>query len=128
MARDCAFPNFGEQDEAGGDTVAKAEWGTKRICPHCGTRYYDMKKKQPACPSCGAVYDPEALIKSRRGRAPVEEKPRKPVPAVDIIDDIPLVEGEDAEDAVIEDADELADDVDVEEVIEVEDADVKDDN
>ncbi len=107
--------------------MAKAEWGTKRICPHCGTRYYDMKKKQPACPSCGAVYDPEALTKTRRGRpAPVEEK-RKSIPAPDIIDDLPLVDGDEAESSVIEDADELADDVDVDEVVEVEEDERADD-
>jgi len=100
--------------------VAKAEWGLKRICPHCGTRYYDMKKKQPVCPSCGAVFDPEALTKSRRGRAVPEDKTRKPAPAPDAIEDLPILEGEDVEESVIEDADELADDVDVEEVVEVE--------
>jgi uncharacterized protein (TIGR02300 family) len=104
--------------------VAKAEWGLKRICPHCGTRYYDMKKRQPACPGCGTVFDPDALAKARRGRTPVEEKPRKAV-VPDVIDDLPAVEGEEPEDAVIEDADELGDDVDVEEVINVEEVDDK---
>jgi uncharacterized protein (TIGR02300 family) len=103
--------------------VAKADWGLKRICPHCGTRYYDMKKKQPVCPSCGTVFDPEALTKSRRGRAVPEEKPRKPPVE---IEDLPIVEGEEAEEAVIEDADELGDDVAVEEVVEVEEINDRD--
>ncbi len=107
--------------------MAKAEWGTKRICSHCGTRYYDMKKKQPVCPGCGAVYDPEALTKARRGRSVPAEEKRKPVPAPDIIDDLPLVDGDEVESSVIEDADELADDVAVEEVVEVEDDDKMDD-
>lgn len=100
--------------------MAKAEWGLKRICPHCNTRYYDMKKKPPVCPSCGAVFDPETLMKSRRGRSVTDEKVRKPAPAPEIIEELPIVEGEEPEDAVIEDADELGDDVDVEEVVEVE--------
>ena len=25
--------------------VAKPEWGAKRICPSCGTRYYDLLRK-----------------------------------------------------------------------------------
>lgn len=107
--------------------MAKAEWGMKRICPHCGTRYYDMKKKQPVCPSCSAVFDPEALTKSRKGRPVPEDKNRKPVPAPDMIDDIPIEASEEDEDAVIEDADELGDDVDVEEVIEVEETEGLDD-
>lgn len=103
--------------------MAKAEWGLKRICPHCNTRYYDMKKKPPVCPSCGAVFDPETLMKSRRGRTTVDEKNRKPTPAPEVIEELPIVEGEEPDDAVIEDADELGDDVDVEEVVEVEEAD-----
>lgn len=117
----------GAKDLAGGQKVAKAEWGMKRICPHCGTRYYDMKKKQPVCPSCGTVFDPESLVKSRRGRAPVEEKAKKAAPLPEEMEGLPLVEGEDADAAVIEDADELADDVDVEEVVDVAEVSDKDD-
>jgi len=98
--------------------VAKAEWGLKRVCQHCGTRYYDMKKRQPKCPSCGAVFDPEELARSRRGRAVAAEKPGKAL-VTDVIDILPQIEGEDPDAAVIEDADELGGDVDVEEVIDV---------
>lgn len=107
--------------------MAKAEWGMKRICPHCGTRYYDMKKKQPACPSCGSVFDPEVLNKMRRGRAAPEEKSRKNAPSPEAIDELPLVENEEVENTVIEDVDELADDVDVDEVVEVEETETRDD-
>ena len=101
--------------------MAKTEWGLKRICPHCSTRYYDMKKKPPVCPKCGATFDPEALMKSRRGRITAEEKARKAAAVPEVLDGIPVVDGDEPEDAVIEDADELGeDDVDVEEVIEVE--------
>jgi uncharacterized protein (TIGR02300 family) len=51
-------------------TVAKQEWGTKRLCPNCGTRYYDMHHDPIVCPRCGAAFDPEALLKTRRTRAP----------------------------------------------------------
>src|SRR5262249_6610255 len=50
--------------------VAKAEWGMKRLCPNCGTRYYDMRRDPIVCPHCGAPFDPEALLKTRRTRAP----------------------------------------------------------
>jgi uncharacterized protein (TIGR02300 family) len=49
--------------------VAKVEWGTKRLCPNCGTRYYDMRHDPIVCPRCGAAFDPEALLKTRRTRA-----------------------------------------------------------
>ncbi len=49
--------------------VAKAEWGMKRLCPNCGTRYYDMRRDPIVCPHCGSPFDPEALLKTRRTRA-----------------------------------------------------------
>ncbi|HVB17219.1 MAG TPA: TIGR02300 family protein, partial [Stellaceae bacterium] len=49
--------------------MAKAEWGTKRLCPNCGTRYYDMRRDPVVCPHCGSPFDPEALLKTRRTRA-----------------------------------------------------------
>ena len=57
--------------------MVKAEWGIKRICPNCGTRYYDFRKEPPTCPACGTVYDPEALLKSRRARPGMVEEVRK---------------------------------------------------
>ncbi|MGB1160871.1 MAG: TIGR02300 family protein [Alphaproteobacteria bacterium] len=44
------------------------EYGTKRICQNCAARYYDLKNEPPVCPSCGTEYDPEAVMRSRRGR------------------------------------------------------------
>ena len=62
--------------------MANPKWGTKRICQSCGTKFYDLTKSPIACPSCGAAFDPEALLKSRRPRsAPKAEaapKPKKP--------------------------------------------------
>jgi uncharacterized protein (TIGR02300 family) len=116
--------------------VAKPEWGTKRTCQACGARFYDLQRDPIHCPKCGAVHDPQAALKTRRGRAVVPEKPAKPAgkgkPEIDLID--PEVELEDAELAaeaaeedekdLIEDASELGeDDSDVAEVIEKVDED-----
>lgn len=95
--------------------MSKAEWGMKRICPGCGKRYYDMKKTPPVCPSCKTPFDPENLLRARRGRNADKKQAAKPE---DIIDDLPIAEDA-AEDAVIEDAEELGDDV-VDEVLDVE--------
>ena len=97
--------------------MSKAEWGLKRICPSCGTRYYDMKKNPPVCPSCKTPFDPENLLRARRGRTADKKVVAKDA-ADDVIDDLPVTDAA-AEDAVIEDAEELADE-DVEEVVEVE--------
>lgn len=49
--------------------MAKPEWGAKRICHNCGTRFYDMHRAEIVCPKCHTTFDPEALLKSRRSRS-----------------------------------------------------------
>ena len=49
--------------------MAKPEWGRKRICPSCGTKYYDFKNSPIICPSCGAEFDPELYLRSRKGKS-----------------------------------------------------------
>ena len=56
--------------------MAKPEWGIKRVCQSCGTRYYDFEKTPIVCPSCDTAFDPEAVLKSRRNRVPVVEEPK----------------------------------------------------
>ena len=46
--------------------MAKPEWGLKRICQSCAVKFYDMRRAPIVCPSCGATFDPETLLKSRR--------------------------------------------------------------
>jgi uncharacterized protein (TIGR02300 family) len=110
--------------------LAKPEWGTKRICPSCGARYYDLLREPIVCPKCSTPFDPEALLRARRARpaAPVE-KATEPVAADDVDADletaeveavedeeeeaVPLEEAEEEEDEeLIEDASELGEDED----------------
>jgi uncharacterized protein (TIGR02300 family) len=56
--------------------LAKPEWGIKRVCQSCATLFYDFDKSPIVCPSCGSPFDPEAVLKSRRNRAPVAEDPK----------------------------------------------------
>ena len=47
--------------------MVKAEWGTKRSCPKCGTRFYDLGKEDPVtCIECGVAWDPEPVLKSKQ--------------------------------------------------------------
>jgi uncharacterized protein (TIGR02300 family) len=106
--------------------LAKPEWGTKRICPSCGTRYYDLLRDQVICPKCSTPYDPEAFLKARRSRpALAPEKELAPVgddvdtdaeeleTAEDEEEAVPLEDGEDEEEEeMIEDASELGEDED----------------
>ena len=69
--------------------MSNPAWGMKRICPNCATRYYDFQKDPPSCPVCGTVYDPEALLKSRRTKPLPPEEPvkRKKAAVAAIADD-----------------------------------------
>ncbi len=47
--------------------VVKPEWGTKRTCPKCGTRFYDLGKDDPvSCIECGAAWEPDPILKSKQ--------------------------------------------------------------
>ena len=47
--------------------MVKPEWGTKRTCPKCATRFYDLGKDSPvSCISCGVSWDPEPVLKSKQ--------------------------------------------------------------
>ena len=49
--------------------MANPEWGKKRICLACNTKYYDFNKSPIICPSCGTEFDPDTNLKSRKGRS-----------------------------------------------------------
>jgi uncharacterized protein (TIGR02300 family) len=46
--------------------VAKPELGVKRLCAHCGTKFYDLSRSPILCPKCGAVH--EVVVPAMRGR------------------------------------------------------------
>jgi uncharacterized protein (TIGR02300 family) len=58
--------------------MVKPEWGTKRTCPKCSTRFYDLGNDEPVtCINCGNVWAPEPVLKSKQPmpyEAPVPEK------------------------------------------------------
>jgi uncharacterized protein (TIGR02300 family) len=56
--------------------VVKAEWGTKRACPKCNTRFYDLTKDEPAtCIACGYAWVPEPILKSKQTTPFEQAKP-----------------------------------------------------
>ena len=47
--------------------MVKPEWGTKRTCPKCSTRFYDLGSEDPVhCISCGTDFIPEPVLKSKQ--------------------------------------------------------------
>ena len=49
--------------------MSKPEWGIKRVCPSCSIKYYDFNKDPIICPKCEFKFDPDLLLKSRKGRS-----------------------------------------------------------
>ena len=49
--------------------MSEPEWGIKRVCPSCSIKYYDFNKNPIICPKCEFEFDPDLLLKSRKGRS-----------------------------------------------------------
>jgi uncharacterized protein (TIGR02300 family) len=71
--------------------MVKPEWGTKRTCPKCSTRFYDLGKDDPVhCIECGTDFMPEPVLKSKQPLA----FEAAPVPVKEPVED-PELEAED---------------------------------
>jgi len=84
--------------------MAKQDLGKKRRCASCGMKFYDFNKSKIECPSCQTVFNPDQLLKSRRGRAAKAEQTT--AAAAEAIQDSELLADDEAE----EDADALGED------------------
>ncbi len=50
--------------------MVKPEWGAKRTCPKCSTRFYDLMRDDPChCINCGTDFVPEPVLKSKQPMA-----------------------------------------------------------
>jgi uncharacterized protein (TIGR02300 family) len=117
-------PTFETGLHAGTLTLVKADLGIKRICPSCGARFYDLQKRPIECPKCAFSFEPEALYKQRRPRQPEPA----PAPVVRVREEDEETEDEDdeTEEAEVEEAEEIVDEAplvvgdDEDEVVEAE--------
>jgi uncharacterized protein (TIGR02300 family) len=83
--------------------MVKPEWGAKRTCPKCSTRFYDLGKDDPVhCINCGTDFVPDPVLKSKQPMAFEVAAPVVKEPAED-----PELEAEDL--AIDEDAEVSAD-------------------
>lgn len=53
--------------------MPKDEWGVKRLCPHCASRFYDLQRDPMTCPECGHSFTVESLL-AGRGRVMISDK------------------------------------------------------
>jgi uncharacterized protein (TIGR02300 family) len=91
--------------------VVKAELGTKRTCPSCAARFYDLMKNPIVCPKCNANFVAAQVLPSK-GDMPAmapAPKPRVVEVADDVeVADVELISLEDAEAPDVADDDETA--------------------
>jgi len=89
--------------------LSKPELGTKRDCPSCGAKFYDLNKSPAVCPKCKHEFVPDSGAKAKRVK-PVEkpkEKAPRPVVVADDDDNVSLDAMRDEELA----AEDLGDDI-----------------
>jgi uncharacterized protein (TIGR02300 family) len=109
--------------------LAKPELGTKRVCPNCGTKYYDLHRDPITCPNCGTIFEITARERAAPQRvavAPViseEAEPEAVVDADPVLVSLEEVEADaepdvgpdaDEEEAVIPDAETIEIEADIE--------------
>ena len=109
--------------------MVKAEWGSKRTCPKCGERFYDLGKEDPVtCIECGNEWTPEPVLKSKQP-IPFEDDKKKEGKEAD--SDLGGDDDDDLED-IDEDDDSPDNDVDLggddDLGVDVDDSDDKDDD
>ncbi|MEO6389035.1 MAG: TIGR02300 family protein [Croceibacterium sp.] len=84
--------------------MVKAEWGSKRSCPKCGERFYDLGKDEPiVCIECGNQWVSEPVLKSKQPipfeEAKVKEKEEADSDLADEDEDLEDIDdGEDSPD------------------------------
>ena len=88
--------------------MAKAEWGEKRQCPKCGTRFYDLGESDPiVCISCEQKFKPEIILKSKTHSIELitEKKEEEDTEnaSENLLDDEELLNVEDSENAIAPD-------------------------
>ena len=87
--------------------MVKPEWGSKRSCPKCGERFYDLGKDDPVvCIECGNQWTPEPVLKSKQPIPFTEvQKDKKPEEADSDLADDELEDVDDDEDSPDNDID-----------------------
>lgn len=68
--------------------MPKDEWGVKRLCPHCASRFYDLKNNPMTCPDCGESFTVESLT-ANRGRPLIAEKTAAPKEEEEVVEELP---------------------------------------
>lgn len=87
--------------------MTRPEWGKKRQCPKCGTRFYDLTKDDPVvCIECGHSWIPEVILKSKQALPFDDGKEKSADTAEEELDaddlDLDDADGDPSEDAQVD--------------------------
>lgn len=104
--------------------MAKPELGTKRLCPSCGAKYYDLNRDPITCPKCGTIF--EIVMVSRSAKAAKAAAVAEEEDEED--DDAPEIVTLEEADAEAEGGDDDVPDLDDEEDVDLGDDDSADDD
>jgi uncharacterized protein (TIGR02300 family) len=74
--------------------VAKVELGAKRVCPHCGAKYYDLNRTPIVCPKCGTLFEATTGKARPQTAAPVPDEEEAEVEAADEVELVTLEEAD----------------------------------
>ena len=107
--------------------MVKPELGTKRVCPTCGIRFYDLLKEPIECPSCAATFMAEPILPSKNDAPPPAEPEKQAAEEEDTLETDGEVEVVSLED-VDEDSGDDTEDSDVAAAAEIADVDIDDDS
>jgi uncharacterized protein (TIGR02300 family) len=88
-----AIERFTEHPTTKGTNMPKEEWGTKRLCPTTGKRFYDLNKTPIVSPYTGEVVDIETARRKMQASVIARVVPEK---------DDALVDDLEAEDELLE--------------------------
>ena len=102
--------------------MPKAEWGTKRICPTTGKRFYDLGRMPVISPYTGEVVDIESARRKMAAAVISRVVPEKDNAVIDDLEADDLLEGTVADDAELDDElleDDADDNVSLDELTEV---------
>ncbi|MGI9374428.1 MAG: TIGR02300 family protein [Hyphomicrobiales bacterium] len=108
--------------------MVKPELGTKRVCPSCSEKFYDLLKEPIECPLCEYTFVAEPLLPSKNDAPKPKEEPKAKIEETEEDDEDDAVEIVALEDVDEGDDDDDADDPDVAAVADIEDVDVDDDD
>jgi uncharacterized protein (TIGR02300 family) len=107
-----AIERFTEHPTTKGSNMPKEEWGTKRLCPTTGKRFYDLNKTPIVSPYTGEVVDIETARRKMQASVIARVVPEK---------DDPLVDDLEAEDELLETG--VSDDAELDDELLEDDAD-----